>query len=87
VIAIETAGPEHLTFVYQIDTMELPTSYRGSAQWDRGKEMSHIGYIGYLSPALIGSRIMATINNVGGGVSIHNAVFSILHDAALPRAR
>jgi len=60
VIAIETAGPERLTFVHQIDTMELPTSHRGSA---RGKEMSHVWFTQdiYLPPARVsrGSRVVA----------------------------
>lgn len=52
-IAIETAGPERLTFVHQIDTVELPTSApRHGSVGQRERNVTRFGYMGYLSPAL-----------------------------------
>lgn len=49
-IPIKTAGPEHLTFVHQINTVELAISHRGSEI--EVKKCHTFRYIAYLSRSL-----------------------------------
>lgn len=84
-IAIETAGPERLTFVHQIDTVE-PSYGRTAPQFGgtEGKKCHTFGYIGYLSPKI--AHRSDGQQHVGSEYR-YIPHFSILYDASLPSER
>lgn len=84
-IAIKTAGPERLTFVHQINTVELAVSHRGSEiEVKKCHTCRYIGYFSCSPSVLCLSRFERSgYDDAIVTIGYRYTVFSILHDAAL----